>query len=84
MFPVALWSIAGSILPHVRNPWPESIGLGFPFAMSGAFSMLVGVFSAEVSPERRDRLVNKAGSHGFLFGAAVYVLALLLQLSSKL
>ena len=52
--------------------------------MSGVFSMLVGVVSAEVSGQRRDRLVNRAGYCGFLLGSGIYMLALVLQLSSDL
>jgi hypothetical protein len=83
MLSIHLWLFGDSILPHVRNPLPESIGLGFPFALSGASSMLAGLLKAEVPPRQRDRLINKAGVYGFVIGAALYLLALLDQLLSQ-
>lgn len=84
MLPVDLWSVVASVLPHVRDPWPESIGLGFPFAVSGAFSMLADVFSAEVSAIERDRAVNRFGRLGFRLGLIGYAIALLNQVMFQL
>jgi hypothetical protein len=81
---IDLWHLAGAIFPHVRDPWPESIGLGFPFATAGAGNLIVGVVLVEASPERRDRLANRAGAWGFVGGAGLYVLSLLVQLLSAL
>jgi hypothetical protein len=80
MLPFDLWLLASSVLPHVRAPWPESIGLGFPFAMSGASSMLGGILHAGASSSKRDRVSSEAGVYGFGLGLAVYVLALVNQL----
>jgi hypothetical protein len=77
---VDLSSLIGSLLPHVRDPWPESIGLGFPFTTSGAASMLAGVVFAEASQARRDRLVSRFGVFGFWGGVLLYAVALLAQL----
>jgi hypothetical protein len=84
MFPIDLWHLFASILPHVRSPWPESIGIEFPFAMAGGWSMLAGIFNAELPQAQHDRVVNRAGVHGFGFGALFYALSLLLQVASGL
>ncbi len=79
-----LWHVVGSILPHVRDPWPQSIGLGFPFTVSGALSILAEVLAAEVPRPRRDRIVSKFSVYGFGFGVVLYLVSLLLQLTSAL
>ncbi len=79
MSAIDLWHLTGSILPHVRDPWPQSIGLGFPFTTSGAASMLAGVVFAEAPQARRDRLVIRFGVFGFWGGVVLYVVALLAQ-----
>lgn len=68
----------------MRNPWPQDIGLGFPFTASGASSVLAGIVCAELPQPDRDRFVNKAGAFGFGGGLLLYALALLVQLSSAL
>jgi hypothetical protein len=79
MAAIDLWHLTGSILPHVRDPWPQSIGLGFPFTTSGAAGMLAGVVFAETPQPRRDRLVTRFGVFGFWGGVLFYAVALLAQ-----
>jgi hypothetical protein len=50
--------IARVALPHVQSPWPESIGLGFPFAMAGAAGVLVSMIQPEASQADRDRAIR--------------------------
>jgi hypothetical protein len=81
---VDLWQPIGAILPHVRDPWPHSIGLGFPFVLAGAFGVLADVVYAEASQAQRDRASNKAGILGFRLGAGIYAVSLLVQVVSRL
>lgn len=84
MPPIDLWHLAASILPHVENPLPESIGLGFPFTVSGAGSMLAGVINAETPQRQRERAMNRGGVYGFWIGGLLYALSLLTQVVSGL
>ncbi len=77
---IDLWHLSASILPHVRDPWPQSIGLGFPFTLSGASSILAGVVCAELPQPQRDRIVIRFGVYGSWIGALFHALALLVQL----
>jgi hypothetical protein len=76
--------LTGSILPHVEDPWPDRIGLGFPFAVAGAFGVLAGVLYAEAPQAHRDRAVSRGGIWGFRVGAMFYVVSLLVQVASGL
>ncbi len=76
--------LESALLPRVEDPWPERIGLGFPFAMAGAGGVLAGVAHTESSPASRDRAVRRGGLFGFGFGAALYLLSLVVQLGSGL
>lgn len=84
MSPVDLWQLAGSIVPEVESPWPERIGLGFPFTVAGAASMLAGVATAGTSQTRRERWMNLGSLGGFFIGALLYLVALLVQVVSAL
>lgn len=76
--------VAGALLPSIDNPLPDSIGLGFPFTMAGAFGVFVGTVLPEGSAEWRDPAIRRAGRLGFLFGGGVYVLSLVNQLTFQL
>ncbi len=79
------WGYAiGAILPRVEDPWPERIGLGFPFMTSGAAAVAAGAFLVEMRPARRDRIVSRFSQAGFWVGAALYLLSLLNQVASNL
>jgi hypothetical protein len=56
----------------------------FPFTMAGSVSMFASVLSVEAPQAQRDRIVNKAGVYGFLAGAVLYMLSLLVQVVSTL
>jgi hypothetical protein len=73
--------LASVALPHVQNPWPESIGLGFPFAMAGAAGILVSVLQPEASQIERDRAIRIGNLWGFRLGAGFYVLSLVFQVA---
>jgi hypothetical protein len=68
----------------VRDPWPHSIGLGFPFALAGAFGVLADLVYAEASKAQRDRVSNEAGVFGFRLGAGIYAVSLLVQVIFQL
>lgn len=79
MSPAGVEPFFGSIFPRVEDPLPESIGLGFPFALAGAGGLLAGVIYVEASPARRNRAINLGGLAGFGVGVAIYLLSLLIQ-----
>jgi hypothetical protein len=84
VFSIAFWFIAGSILPRVEDPWPESIGLEFPFTMAGAGTVLASIVYGEASHTRRDRASHRGGIYGFGVGALIYTLSLVSQVASGL
>ncbi|HET6571332.1 MAG TPA: hypothetical protein VFG58_07585 [Solirubrobacterales bacterium] len=84
MFSIGLWLLVAQVLPRVEDPWPTSIGLGFPFAAAGVAGRLADLVFSESSPARRDRISRKAGVYGFRLGLSIYGLALLVQLLSNL
>jgi hypothetical protein len=69
-----------AVFPRVEDPWPKSIGLGFPFALAGAGGVLAGAFYADAPSARRDRAVSLGGLWGFRLGAALYLLSLGVQI----
>ena len=78
---VAVILLVGGVFPEVKDPWPSSIGLDFPFTLAGAFGVLADIVGGDFHRMRGDRFVRRAGAVGFVAGAAVYVGALLNQLS---
>jgi len=75
----ALAFFLGSIFPRVENPWPETIGLGLPFALAGAGAILGGVLSFDAPPTRRDSQIGWCGRLGFFFGTAFYFISLVVE-----
>ena len=73
--------LAGLTLPRVQNPWPESIGLGFPFAMAGAAGVLVSMIQPDTSQAERDRAIRVGNLWGFRLGAGFYVISLVFQVA---
>jgi hypothetical protein len=83
MLSVVLWLLAGSFFPRVEDPWPESIGLDFPLAVSGAFGMLAGLAFVDSPAARRDRAIRLGGLVGFIVGTLLYLVSLGVQVSSR-
>jgi hypothetical protein len=81
---ISLALLAGSIPPHVEDPWPDRIGLGFPFALAGAAGVLAGVIHADASADLRDGKIRRAGQIGFWWGAGIYAISLAVQVISGL
>lgn len=79
---VDLWQLASLMIPEAESPWPERIGPGLPFTVSGAASMLIGMVMAG-SQEKRERAMNRGGVYGFLLGSALYMLVLLNQVAFR-
>jgi hypothetical protein len=73
--------LMGLTLPRVQNPWPESIGLGFPFAMAGAAGVLASMIQTEASQTDRDRAIRIGNLWGFRLGALFYVVSLIFQIA---
>lgn len=74
--------ILASLLPRVEDPWPDTIGLEFPFALAGVVGVLAGFVRAEASNADRDRAIRQGGLHGFRAGALFYALSLFNQVLS--
>jgi hypothetical protein len=68
--------LVGLALPRVQNPWPESIGLSFPFSMAGAGGVLAGMIQADASQPERDRAIRVGNLWGFRLGALFYAASL--------
>jgi hypothetical protein len=71
-----------SFLPRVADPWPDVIGLEFPFVMAGAGGVLASAFYTEGSTAQRDEAIRNGGTWGFWLGALFYALAFLNQIAS--
>lgn len=82
MLALSLALLAGSIPPRVEDPWPDSIGLGFPFVLAGVGGVLAGVAYANASAERRDGKIRTGGLVGFWFGTVIYLVSLVVQVVS--
>lgn len=78
-----LVALVAGLLPRVEDPWPESIGLGFPFSSAGAFGVLAGVVFFRDPPARRDRAIAIGALLGFCSGAVLYIASLITQLCSN-
>lgn len=74
--------LLASVFPRVEDPWPDSVGLGFPIAMAGAGGIVASVLFAEASEARRDRAVRHGGLWGFWLGTLLYALSALDQIAS--
>lgn len=75
--------LVGVFLPEVENPWPDRIGIEFPFAVAGAFGVLAAVIRGDIAPELRDRAIHRGGIWGFRLGAGIYVLSAVVQLGFR-
>jgi hypothetical protein len=82
---VAIWGFwFDALLPRVEDPWPDSIGLSFPFVLSGAVGVFVDVFMVGAPPARRNRAISQGTRAGFVFGGALYLISLASQVASNL
>jgi hypothetical protein len=83
MVPVAFLFLA-SVFPRVEDPWPDTIGLEFPFTAAGIGGVLAGVIYARAREEERNEATGTFGLYGFCLGAVFYALSLLNQVVSGL
>jgi peptidoglycan/LPS O-acetylase OafA/YrhL len=81
---LGLWHLVDSFLPRVENPWPDTIGLTFPFTLSAACGALVALFGPEAPRLRRDRAIRLGGLIGFCLGVLLYVVSLVGSIVSSL
>jgi hypothetical protein len=84
MLAVASILLVGAILPEVNDPWPDSIGLDFPFAMAGAWGVMADFLNWDAPPDHRDRAIRRGGAYGFYLGALLYALSLVVHVASSL
>jgi hypothetical protein len=80
---LSAWLLLASLVPQVEDPLPDRIGLGFPFAMATAGGVLAGIIYADAPGNRRNKAIKSGGRFGFLAGAVVYLLALVVQVSYR-
>jgi hypothetical protein len=78
---LALALLLVSFLPQVENPWPDTIGIGFPFAAAGACGVLASVLFTNAERDRRDQAIRRSGLFGFCAGVGFYVLSLVVQVA---
>jgi len=71
-------AVAG-IFPRVQDPWPHSIGLGFPFATAGAGGVVADLFMTDAEGALRDRAVRLSSLWAFKGGAFFYLVSFLAQ-----
>lgn len=71
-----------SVFPRVVDPWPDAIGVEFPFAAAGVGGVLTSAFHAGGSKAEHDEAIREGGRWGFWLGAAFYVLSFLNQVVS--
>jgi hypothetical protein len=62
-------------LPRVEDPWPRTIGIGFPFPTAGAGGVLGNVFWARRPVAAQNRATSVGDFCGFWAGA-IFLLAL--------
>ncbi|MBK5219768.1 MAG: hypothetical protein JJE35_08280 [Thermoleophilia bacterium] len=74
--------ILSGFLPRVEDPWPDEIGLGFPFAIAGVFGAIAEFRFGAAPDHDRDRAVHRWGLIGLHLGAAVYTVSVLAQVAS--
>ena len=83
MLSICLALLFGSFPPRVEDPLPDSIGLGLPFVLAGAAGVFAGVLYADSPTWRRDRAVRLAGRAAFFVGAGIYIIAIAVQVVSR-
>jgi len=71
-----------SILPRVEDPIPDRIGIGTVFACVGFGGAIAGVAYSAASNAERDRAIRLGGLLGFLGGAGLYLVSLMVQVAS--
>jgi len=78
------WLLVLALLPRVEDPWPETIDLGFPFAMAAAGCVLAGAVFFLAAEKKRERAIKLGGFLGFSLGSVFYFASLLIQVMSSL
>jgi hypothetical protein len=76
--------LAGAVFPQVEDPWPDRIGIGFPFVLSGAGAALGGVIYVSAPRARRERAIGRLSTWGFWIGALFYAMSVVAQVVSSL
>lgn len=78
----AATTVVAQVLPEIEDPWPDSIGLDFPFTVAGAGAVLglVVAHAQDRSSKGRDKFVRRLTVVGFAIGTAIYLVALIAQL----
>jgi hypothetical protein len=74
--------LAGSVVPEAEYPWPQRIGITFPFALSGGFGVVAGTLPRRATPAARDRAARIGSFVGFWLGSIIYSALLAVRVSS--
>jgi hypothetical protein len=78
------WLLVPAVLPRVEDPWPDAIGIGFPFTTAGGGVVLAGLVFATATSKRRERAMVWGSVVGFGIGIAFHVVALVAQVIAGL
>jgi len=71
-------------LPEVEDPIPNRINVELPFVWAGMGGVLAGLAFRFSARPKRERAMQMWGFIGFALGAGLYLLALVLQVISRL
>jgi hypothetical protein len=83
---LSIWlvQLAGSVFPHVEDPWPDEIGFELPIVLAGAGTALGGVIYASAPRARRERAMGRFSAWGFWIGVLFYAMSVVAQVVSRL
>jgi hypothetical protein len=71
-----------AFLPRVEDPWPDEIGVLFPFTVAGLGGTIAQFALGSATAERRDQAIQRWGRRGMYLGSAFYLAALVAQVVS--
>lgn len=81
---IGFWLLNGSFVPRVEDPWPDTIGLEFPFTLSAACGAVIAFLYSDAPRVRRDRAVRRGALAGFCLGVLIYTISLVGSLISAI
>ncbi|HEX3239787.1 MAG TPA: hypothetical protein VHR18_06595 [Solirubrobacterales bacterium] len=72
MIVIALAALVGAVLPEAEYPWPERIGISFPFTIAGGLGVAAGALPRRSTPAARDRATRIGSFIGFWVGSVIF------------
>jgi hypothetical protein len=82
MIGIAIAVLVGAVFPEAEYPWPQRIGVGFPFAVAGGLGVVAGALPRRSTPAARDRAARIGSFIGFWVGSVIYLALLIVRVSS--